>query len=117
MKIATMIRLSLQRTAIAAATLAIGVMLPAAGGAQSPPPASNPSPLSPVVQYFADWFPRVTRIQSEQTHWGPPLATVTPRLDEEYLYDQLWQAQPHGKALDTFGANKGLELILSVANC
>ena len=37
--------------------------------------------------------------------------TVTPRLEEEYRYDQLWQAQPHGKALDNFGANKGLELI------
>jgi hypothetical protein len=77
----------------------------------SPPPVSNPSPLSPVVQYFADWFPRVTRIQSEQPHWVTPLVTVTPRLEEEYRYDQLWQAQPHGKALDNFGANKGLELI------
>ena len=37
--------------------------------------------------------------------------TVTPRLEEEFRYDQLWQAQPHGKALDNFGANKGLELI------
>ncbi len=77
----------------------------------SPPPVSNPSLLSPVVQYFADWFPRVTRIQSEQPHWVTPLVTVTPRLEEEYRYDQLWQAQPHGKALDNFGANKGLELI------
>jgi len=77
----------------------------------SPPPVSNPSPLSPVVQYFVGWFPRVTRIQSEQPHWVTPLVTVTPRLEEEYRYDQLWQAQPHGKALDNFGANKGLELI------
>ena len=67
--------------------------------------------MSPVVQYFVDWFPRVTRIQSEQPHWVTPLVTVTPRLEEEYRYDQLWQAQPHGKALDNFGANKGLELI------
>ena len=111
MKIAMMIRLSPLRTAIAAATLAIGVMVPAAGRAPSPPPASNPSLLSPVVEYFADWFPRVTRIQSEQPHWVTPLVTVTPRLEEEYRYDQLWQAQPHGKALDNFGANKGLELI------
>ncbi|HEY2524503.1 MAG TPA: hypothetical protein VGI29_05550 [Candidatus Binataceae bacterium] len=67
--------------------------------------------MSPVVQYFADWFPRVTRIQSEQPRWITPLVTVTPRLEEEFRYDQLWQAQPHGKALDNFGANKGLELI------
>jgi hypothetical protein len=111
MKIATMVRLSLQRTAIASAAIAIGVMLPAPGRAQSPPPPSNPSLLSPMVEYFADWLSRVTRIQSEQPHWVTPLVTVTPRLEEEYRYDQLWQAQPHGKALDNFGANKGLELI------
>jgi hypothetical protein len=79
--------------------------------ASPPPPVSEPSLMSPVVEYFVDWFPRVTRIQSEQPHWVTPLVTVTPRLEEEYRYDQLWQAQPHGKALDNFGANKGLELI------
>jgi hypothetical protein len=117
------------RVAIGATALAIAVMLAAQARAQSaapssntapvsnsmtvasPPPVSNPSLLSPVVQYFVDWFPRVTRIQSEQPHWVTPLVTVTPRLEEEYRYDQLWQAQPHGKALDNFGANKGLELI------
>jgi hypothetical protein len=56
----------------------------------SPPPVSqNPSFFSPVVNYFLDWFPRVTRIQSEQPHWVTPLVTVTPRLEEEYRYDQL----------------------------
>jgi len=64
-----------------------------------------------VVQYFADWFPRVTRIQSEQPHWVTPLVTVTPRLEEEYRYDQFWQANPHGAATDNFGGGKGLELI------
>ena len=85
--------------------------LPAPSSAAAPPPATAPSPLAPIVNYFADWFPRVTRIQSEQPHWVTPLVTVTPRLEEEYRYDQLWQAQPHGKAVDNFGANKGLELI------
>jgi len=33
-----------------AATLAIGMMFPGLGRAQSPPPASNPSLLSPVVE-------------------------------------------------------------------
>jgi hypothetical protein len=66
---------------------------------------------SAIQQYFIDWFPRVTRIQSEQPHWVTPLVTVTPRLEEEYRYDQLWQANPHGVATDNFGANKGLELI------
>jgi hypothetical protein len=33
---------------------------------------------SAIVNYFADWFPRVTRIQSEQPHWVTPVVTVTP---------------------------------------
>ena len=53
----------------------------------------------------------MTRIQSEQPHWVTPLVTVTPRLEEEFRYDQFWQSQPHGVTTDNFGAGKGLELI------
>jgi len=80
------------------------LLLPAASRAQT---SSN----DPVAQYFADWFPRVTRIQSEQPHWVTPLVTVTPRLEEEVRYDQFFQSQPHGHSLDNFGGGKGLELI------
>jgi hypothetical protein len=66
---------------------------------------------SPIEDYFTDWFPRVTRIQSEQPHWVTPLVTVTPRLEEEFRYDQFWQSQPHGVTTDNFGGGKGLELI------
>ena len=59
---------------------------------------------SAIEDYFINWFPRVTRIQSEQPHWVTPLVTVTPRLEEEVRYDQLWQANPHGVATDNFGA-------------
>jgi hypothetical protein len=64
-----------------------------------------------IVDYFADWFPRVTRIQSEQPGWVTPLVTVTPRLEEEFRYDQVWQARPYGEAEDVYGNGKGLELI------
>ncbi len=67
--------------------------------------------FGPVEDYFANWFNRVDQIQAEQPHWMTPLVTVTPRLEEEYRYDQLWQTQPHSEALNNFGANKGLELI------
>src|SRR5438128_1107290 len=40
--------------------------------------------------YFANWFNRVDKIQAEQPHWITPLATTTPRLEEEFRYDQLW---------------------------
>jgi len=41
--------------------------------------------------YFTDWFPRVDKTQAEQPHWITPLATTTPRLEEEVRYDQWWQ--------------------------
>lgn len=68
---------------------------------------------NPVVDYFKDWFPRVTRIQSEQPHWITPLATVTPRLEEEYRYDQSWETLPTGNhaSVDNYGTSKGVELI------
>lgn len=67
--------------------------------------------LSSIENYFLDWFPRATRIQAEQPHWITPLVTVTPRLEQEFRYDQFWQGNPHGQATDNFGAGKGLELI------
>ena len=78
----------------------------------SPTSAMSGSGLfSAIEDYFVDWFPRVTRIQSEQPHWITPIVTVTPRLEEEFRYDQFWQTNPHGQATDNFGGGKGLELI------
>jgi hypothetical protein len=45
-----------------------------------------------------------------------PLATVTPRLEEEVRYDQYWQHQASGAAIITYGGGKGLELIPSTTN-
>lgn len=104
-----------------AALIVVAVPIAAAGAARAqsaPPPqsppaafASSPSLFAPIADYVADWMPRVAQIQAEQPHWITPLVTVTPRLEQEYRYDQLWQAQRHGAALDNFGASKGLELI------
>ena len=66
---------------------------------------------SAIEDYFINWFPRVTQIQSEQPHWVTPLATVTPRLEEEVRYDQFFQSSRNGLATDNFGAGKGIELI------
>jgi hypothetical protein len=46
--------------------------------------------------YFANWFARVDKTKDEQPHWVTPLATTTPRLEEEYRYDQLWQTNAKG---------------------
>ena len=67
---------------------------------------------SPIADYFDGWFDRVARAQAEQPHWITPLATTTPRLEEEFRYDQYWETLPHGGGhIDSFGAGKGLELI------
>jgi hypothetical protein len=69
---------------------------------------------NPITDYFVNWFPRVTQIQSEQPHWVTPLVTVTPRLEEELRYDQTWETLPtddkHGRVVN-YGNGKGVELI------
>jgi hypothetical protein len=67
---------------------------------------------SPIADYFAHWFDRVNAAQASQPHWITPLATTTPRLEQEFRYDQYWERLPHGGGhIDSFGAGKGLELI------
>lgn len=61
--------------------------------------------------YFSNWFHRVDTIQSEQPHWITPLATVTPRLEEEFRYDIDWLTGNSGITSENYGGGKGLELI------
>jgi len=61
--------------------------------------------------YFANWFERVDKTQAEQPRWITPLATTTPRLEEEVRYDQLWQVNAKGVTTDNYDGGKGLELI------
>lgn len=61
--------------------------------------------------YFASWFARVDKTKQQQPHWVTPLATTTPRLEEEYRYDQLWQTNARGITTNNYGGGKGLELI------
>jgi len=61
--------------------------------------------------YFSNWFARVDKTQKEQPHWVTPIATTTPRLEEEFRYDQLWQVNSAGVTTNNFDGGKGLELI------
>lgn len=72
-----------------------------------------PSSTSAVDNYFSDWFARVSKTQAEQPHWITPVATVTPRLEQELRYDQMWESLPNGKTLTSYGGGKGLELTLA----
>lgn len=67
--------------------------------------------LSSLSDYFAHWEDRVAAAQSLQPKWMTPLATVTPRLEQEFRYDQGFQSAYHGSSLDLYGSGKGLELI------
>jgi hypothetical protein len=102
------IRLVFRTAMVSAGLLAAFAVVPCRAGYTEMTDSGNP-----VVDYFANWFPRVTQIQAEQPHWVTPLATVTPRLEEEYRYDQSWTTMnsAHYPQVDNYGTTKGLELI------
>jgi hypothetical protein len=61
--------------------------------------------------FFEDWFERVDKTQADQPHWVTPIATTTPRLEEEFRYDILWQTNNSGITSQNSGGSKGIELI------
>jgi len=77
---------------------------------------ANPSSGDAVSSYFANWFTRVKQTQDSQPHWITPIATVTPRLEEEFRYDQDWQTLGNGATVHNFDGGKGLELIPTTSN-
>jgi len=70
-----------------------------------------PNALFAQDGYWSGWFARVDKTKNEQPHWVTPLATTTPRLEEEYRYDQFWQENAKGVTTDNYDGGKGLELI------
>lgn len=66
---------------------------------------------NPFADYFLNWFTRATQIQSEQPHWITPIATVTPRLEQELRYDQAWDRLDNSHMIYNYGSGKGVELI------
>jgi hypothetical protein len=69
-----------------------------------------------IGDYFDHWYDRVTAAQSSQPHWMTPLMTVTPRLEEEFRYDQYFERTNTGSDIANFDAGKGLELIPTTTN-
>ena len=56
------------------------------------------------------WLDRVSATQALQPHWVTPVATVTPRLEQEFRFDVMHQVTPTGNVTNLDGG-KGLELI------
>src|ERR1700742_4589476 len=66
--------------------------------------------------YFDHWYDRVGVAQDSQPHWMTPLMTVTPRLEQEFRYDQYWEHTGTGADIASFDSSKGLELIPTTTN-
>lgn len=61
---------------------------------------------------FTDlWDATVKAAQDSQPSWITPIATTTPRLEQEYRYDQNRQTLTNGSTVDVYDGGKGLELI------
>ena len=77
----------------------------------TPGGSSQLSPSSQDSGFFHDWFTMVSSTQAEQPHWVTPVATTTPRLEQEFRYDIFWQTGNTGITTENYGGGKGLELI------
>jgi hypothetical protein len=84
--------------------------------AAAPGAALDASSAASSDDFLAGWFARVDQAQASQPHWITPVATVTPRLEEEFRYDQTWQHLGTGGSLSLFDSGKGLELIPTTTN-
>ncbi len=82
----------------------------------NPPPTILPPAGDPVSDYFVHWFDRANYAQATQPHWMTPLVTVTPRLEQEFRYDQLFEQLGNGAQIANFDNGKGLELIPTTTN-
>jgi hypothetical protein len=83
----------------------------AAGTSIDASQATTAPAASPDSGFIHDWLSMVSETQSEQPHWMTPVATTTPRLEQEFRYDVATQPHNSGLVTDNFGFNKGLEII------
>jgi hypothetical protein len=92
------------------ATLAAALLWLAAATLTCPASADDSS-ASAGGSGFDGWFATSDAAKESQPHWITPVVTVTPRLEQEYRYDQSSQARPNNVTLDNYGLGKGFELI------
>jgi hypothetical protein len=81
-----------------------------------PQPVPDDAVTDPITDYFLHWFDRAEEAQATQPHWMTPITTVTPRLEQEYRYDQSQQFLQNGAEVNNYFSGKGLELIPTTTN-
>jgi hypothetical protein len=72
--------------------------------------AQSETSSDPFTTSVDAWPATVHAAQESQPSWITPLATTTPRLEEEFRYDQDFETLRKGN-IDIYGGGKGLELI------
>jgi hypothetical protein len=85
-----------------------------ADAAAAAAPDATVGPSSNDNGFIQSWFATSDAAKEAQPHWMTPLVTITPRLEQEYRYDQSWQNRPNFVDLTSYGGAKGLELIPSL---
>jgi hypothetical protein len=98
---------------------ALAVSLPGAARADDlpvPQPVQDDAATNPIADYFLHWFDRSEAAKASQPHWMTPITTITPRLEQEYRYDQSQQFLENGSELNNYFSGKGLELIPTLTN-
>jgi len=83
----------------------------AAIAAPGPRLAAEADASDPFVDFPDQWSARVEAAKASQPGWITPLATTTPRLEQEFRYDQNRQTLANGSTVDVYDSGKGLELI------
>lgn len=91
----------------------LGILLACLACASSASAQEATSPSTESSGYWSTWIERSEHAKAEQPHWITPLATTTPRLEQELRQDLVWQQSPSGKWVENVGNGKGLELIPS----
>jgi len=84
--------------------------------AQATAPTASASTPAHKPTFAERWYARVDKAQKSQPSWITPLATVTPRLEQEFRYDQFWQNLGNGAHVANYDGGKGLELIPTTTN-
>ena len=74
-------------------------------------PGTSSGSSQPSDNSLESWLAMVSQTQNAQPHWITPLATVTPRLEQEERYDVYSQNQRSGAHIANYGAGKGPEWI------
>lgn len=66
--------------------------------------------------FFERWRDISKAAKASQPDWMTPLATVTPRLEQEFRSDQFFEQMGNGSHLNVYGGGKGFEFIPTTMN-